>query len=669
MAANVGRRARWWAQRSVSGTGGLDWIGSVAIAATLGVAALTIVGTSLGPSADAETNDRLTLLAWWTLAAALVVMVVRVTAARTSSSPSMSPLRTAAAVLGLGVLVLAVTWTVDPTGLWPGIATSDLVLGALVAVALVAAWSRRSGVGRLSPILMTAVVLAFVIPALIQTPATIRDPYHFAFTGDEMASVAAGDFPLSTYIPQYANLLGFIPALPIAILGNSMWLVVLFLVGLQVIAFTCVIFLPLSVLPRRSFALVTAVAVIPSVAVGTGSGSATTYFAAVPLRVVLPVVAILATYRFVSSRGQGRLPDHWAIIGLGLLLGVTALNNPDFGLPAAAVCTMVLLATGPWELVVRRTLTLGCAALAVFVGYTLLGALTGNSVDWSYWLAFQTKFGSDGTMAEPMASFGLHVAFAALFVTTLAVGVGLMVRRRAASVLGRTGLMMTLAGGWSLLALAYFTGRSLTPTLVAGYAFLVGMCVATMLPLMAVGYRTLRSSARAKGRDATWIAIAFGAVALVGTLSFFGRVPAPSKMLEPLTKQQDLGRFTPLGAMLDGLDNVLALPANADVRAAVASGEAAQILPTPSFVDLVAGIRTVSPASSPIYVDLDPLFTELACDRRAAAAPKFFIVEATVSLVLESNPRCASLLDFRAARLSVQGDYRFSIIPVRPVTG
>ena len=187
-----------------------------------------------------------------------------------------------------------------------------------------------------------------------------------------------------------------------------------------------------------------------------------------------------------------RLPR--VAIFLGLFSGITALNNIDFGVPAAIA---VFLAISISSLSSRKFVVTSFAFAVGFIAPTLMYSiflkLNGTSLDASAFLFYAQIFGIDGFFLVPMEGFGLHVLTVSLFVSATVIGLIILLNSRQSplSIGYMQGLALFLAGSWSLLTLPYFSGRSLVPTLFGGYAVQTALVAVCFLPLMRASFMKL----------------------------------------------------------------------------------------------------------------------------------------------------------------------------------
>ena len=508
-----------------------------------------------------------------------------------------------------------------------------------VVTALRPCRDRRSGLGRRSRL------------ARCPHPGTGSSRgLHLQFTSDEIAAVAAGHFPLNDYIPQYTVLLGYPIAPVLDVLGSHAILgVVAWLVLLQIVALIISVALPVLVGGWRMLAPASVVAVLPSLAAAPSGGSAVTYFAVTPMRVVLPAVTLLAAFLMLRRRRATAGLQRGRLVLLGLLCGTTALNNPDYGLPAALIVVGTVLITSPGSRVrVRSTITLLSGLALPFFAYATVGWAIGRPVHWSNWLFFQRTFGAEGTYAVAMAPYGLHIAVVTLFVSAAVIGVLLLtvVSGGRGGFAYRQGVLLTLVGGWSLLCLPYFASRSVTSTLIGGYAYMVGMVVAAFLPLLRAGLRS-RLAKSGLGFDGSAAALLMGALAVASVASAIVFVrPASDNIRGP--NPPSITRFPALDRQANALTRVIQSPRASRLRQLVrrragppGPGDAQSHRPG-------RGCPVGAVVSNPVYYDLSPLITKAQCSVTWDSGVRYLLTDRRSAAALELEPTCSDYFNLPA---------------------
>lgn len=642
-------------------------LGLTGAVAVLGVTAITVVALTLAapayrPSGSAlvndtasllvEPGDRLALIGWVAFAAVLGCVVAWAASRRRRERAWRLTRLIDQVSLGVGVVagvlcVLAIAWGDDLTGLWAGVTVSELVTGAILACGVVwLAASRRRPVPAVA-VAVIAVLGAIAAPAWFQVPGAVRDGWHIRYTVDELSAVAAGHFPLSDYTPQYTGVLpfGVAPALHIAP-HHAPVIVFGYILLLQLVAVGVAVSLPALLGGRRFIAPALAVVISPLLArIATGT-AASTYFAGMPLRFVLPACTILVAY-LVMRGGEPivlRRPLPW--LGLGLVASLTALNNADHGLPAFLVVVVAAVATSHrFADATRRVAVLLVAASVVFGGYGLLGTVTGHHVHWDQWTTFQRIFGAEGFVNVAMSRFGLHIAIVSLFVAAAAAGLAMIwrsVRRGRRGFAYRQGLLMALTGGWSLLCTPYLSGRSLPAVYVGGYAFMIGLVVASMLPLLPLAIRAVRTGwAPVAGS----VGVAMLVLAIVGCMSVLDRAGDPSAFIDRTMAAAPKGNLPDMVSQQNSLATVEPLGGGLDLRRVAAAGEVVQALPQSSLVALMTGIPSASVSSSPEYIELSTWFSTQQCSRPWPDGAKYLLVRGASADALAKDPTCDGYVD------------------------
>jgi hypothetical protein len=618
-----------------------------------------------------EPTDRAILLGWWAIAIIMALAIAWILRRnrRTPDHSTRGPLPPWAVVsLGvgaLGVMITSIVWGTDILKYTPGISTVGLFVGIAFALFTFQMWTLPKWLAVASSLAIFGLVLSFVLPALLQTPGSIRGQYDFQFVSDEISAVGAGHFPLSDYIPQYSVLLGF-PIAPLLHLlaARAIYGVVAWILFLQVVAFTISVTLPTLVGGWRVLAPAMVVSVVPSLSALAYGWSPMTYFAAFPMRAVLPSLTILAAFFALRSRPVLTISQCRRLLLLGVASGITMLNNPDFGAPAFVTVLVVSFIATPTvrAKAISVTAVLFGAGLP-FVSYAGAGQLLGRPVRWSEWLVFQKTFGVEGVGSVAMEPFGIHIAFVTLFISASVVGFALMTKYRdSGSRFGyRQGLLLALVGGWSLLSLPYFAGRSYTPTLLSGYSFIAGMVVAAFLPLLRMTLRRLRMGV-AHGSLEVAVSLSLGTLAIAGAASTFTLARLPSEYYAATTSVPP-GRFEILMQQTAAVNGILNGPSGGDLRRLVDEGRVQQALNMSSLMSFSARIPPGSITTNPVYFDMSRVFTRAQCSLPWAEGIDYLLVENTTAIALEKEPSCVSHFDFAGKRSYTVGDYSFVLLP------
>ena len=641
----------------------------MAVLAMTAVTAVVVVAGPVNQRVDApaflrdsarsstEVTDRLVFVSWCAVVLGLIVYLfarrVRGVSDAGARSSGWSWLAAGLAVL---LAVTAVLWQFAPSAV--SLEPRDLALGFVLTAALAFYWRASRGTADLVALVGFATVVALTLPRWLQVPAHIGDAWHFPFTVEEVAAPGAGRIPLSDFFPQYTNLLGW-PLAPIlhAVPDLALTVSLAWMLVLQLVAVMGAASLPAIAGGRRLL--------LPALAVCAGTvfmgptpeSAPATYFAVMPLRTVLPVLTILVAYLVLSGRWGASWRSPLKVGVIGLMAGVSTLNNPDYGLPVAVMCLLaIVIVAGRARAALTQATFCVMAVLLPFAVYGLTLLVVGHPARWDAFFLSQRVFAIDGYMAVAMRPFGLHVLVAALFGSAAAIGLWLVVRHRAdAGRLYRIGLTLLLAGGWSFLCLPYFVGRSFTSTLIGGFALNIGLVVACFLPLLRISLRALSMS---PGRPGP---IALGGVGLllVATAACVGAV---GTLGNPATAW---GRLTSVWS----LDYPPLLRQQAVVetaRRAVLERGGSSLAVTgtfPGLASLATGARDASVVSNPLYFDISDVFVQLQCEQFHANSGEYLLLDSVSAERLKENEECRGDYDFAGEFRFFVDDAQYAIVP------
>ena len=317
------------------------------------------------------------------------------------------------------------------------------------------------------------VALVWYLPLLIQPPWGVMDLNNSSYVINELLAPAAGAFPLGDFIPQYTSLLGW-PIAPIITLvkgvggGSLVYFVAsMYLSFLAIATMGGVVYLAWRVLPIRIRSLAVLLT-IPLILVKvqppfTTMGSISGLFSAVPVR-TLPAVAVAVALIWFA-----RNPRTWRALLLGVVCGLSALNNFEFGVPTLVAALIVLAAFGRLRgFAAYAGATLGGAALVFVVYFTILAA-AGQPLRPSYWTAIALSFGSGfGSIAMPIT--GTYVLILMILGAGAVVGLIWLVGNRTVHSDGRAelsrqrsaALVAAFIGLVGLGSFGYYVNRSVS---------------------------------------------------------------------------------------------------------------------------------------------------------------------------------------------------------------
>lgn len=593
-----------------------------------------------------EVADRINLVTWWVSGLLLIVVArwfyendLNVAAKKNNAYFYF------AGIVGFIVLA-AYTWDVDLTetdNTVPFTVTNLFVGAAVFVVYLFIARSASKLKDGLSKTYL--LVISFIaVPILWQAPNAVRDPGHFIYTANEMAAVAAGNFPLADFVPQYSTLLSFPIAPMLMLFPDSPEIVVIsWFIAMQIFCIGAPITLAVRTFGWSVLPLGIGLVLIPSIAtsISGSTGSAATYFAVMPLRYVGPVALLIVLswyYKKPLSQGDPILASSKrgfrSDLVLGASCGMVALNNPDFGIPAVGACFLVLIIAAPKPLMgLRHTFFALIGFLGVFLTYSSIGGAIGKPVNWHYWLFFQQVFGSAGYMAVPMPAFGEHIGFVLTFCAGCVIGAVGVARSRSESEKVITSskqraIALLYISLWSLGTLAYFSSRSFATTLWGGHIFQLGLTIMFASVYLVGELGNMKSE-----RKTSYFHLLPPVVALFlsGTLLsslLFGLPPI----------QGTSAALFGSGGEFPVLAEQAKLMNNWKVR----GKSSGQILPMSNLIELRTGVNSLSLFNHPLNLSVSDLFMEEQCKILLKSNVKI-LYYSKVNRELYSHPQCQQL--------------------------
>jgi hypothetical protein len=642
---------------------------------------LVALGPSAAPTRDSSTvrnvqdtlvepTDRMVLISWYLITIAVALMAVWLPRRLLRHWPNGLSIRILT-YLSTAAVVGAVTWSLDPVKYWSGIPTVNLVLGCMLAYGVLASAAQRASRWQTLTQLLAVLVVLLGLAALVQTPSTVIDAYHFSFTSDELSAVAVGHFPLFDYAPQYNVLTPFLFALPLKLApAFAPSLILLGILAMQLASIVMVVAFPYLIDGKRRLAPALVIAVPPLFITMSNGSSPLSYFQTTPMRVVLPLATLLVAFVVLNSTRHSERRSVAKYLGLGLVAGVTALNNPDFGLVSlVTVVVATVVATAGVLRALRRNGLILIGAAVIPLAYGLAGWAHGTPVQWHLLLVFWQVFSSAGFMNVPMSFFGLQVALAALFAIAGVTGFYLL-RTSSKSVSSfryRQGLALALTGGWALLTMPYMAGRSLPPTYVSGYALIAGLVLVTLLPLV---LRAWRASGSAPASSAFFSTRILAVVAFGSAIACIFYLPSPSTRIGAILSSGSPGRY---GFFADQRDVVMTAReqrGGMPLTTLISDGGVVQALPFANLFQLTDGLKAVNISSSPEYIELSPVFAQLQCSIPLPHGTKYFLARLKTVKYLETDPSCSSYAAWGeqrrfAADPAAEEDQIFVMVPAR----
>jgi hypothetical protein len=430
-----------------------------------------------------------------------------------------------------------------------------LVVAAVIALALpplLRRWARRArrdrvGEGRARRAAWLALAAACTAIWLLSAIYTDRTVDHMVawnllpWSANETYAVLDGRTPLVDFHAQYGQLLPYLAAAVLALVGTSMtvWTALMAIFsGLALLAVYGVLRRIVRSSPLSLALYLPFLASAFYIVIGTPANrfSPGNTFSLWPMRYAGALLLAWLTARHLG----GAAPRRRAL--LFLAGGLVAINNVDFG-GAALVATLVAVAARgtprSWPALAR---VLGAAVTGVLGAAAAVCALTlaraGTLPDLGLLREFPRFYAIDGWAMSPMPLAGVHLALYATFVAAIVTAVVRIARGDDEPVL--TG-MLAWSGVFGLLTGAYFVGLSVPGYLIALFP---AWCFALVLLLVAAG-RGL--AARGWRRPApAEIALLFG---FGVSLCSLAQVPTPWSQVARLQDAARVQRYRPPDAV------------------------------------------------------------------------------------------------------------------------
>ncbi|MDA3041728.1 MAG: hypothetical protein O2847_01395 [Actinomycetota bacterium] len=379
---------------------------------------------------------------------------------------------------------------------------------------------------------VAAIVFAiYYLPSFIQPFNGLIELHHSKYILNDLLIQASGKWPYNEVMPQYVGLLG-LPLKLITFISpsftvNSALLWVNFLVISEV---TILALITKNVLGLKSWgvALMATTSVVfikvqPNQEIW---GSIAQHMNLVPARTILPLILLFTLLRL--NKAEIRSASIRSAVTVGVVAGITAFNNPEFGIPATVAVIIILTALLSSHKITPRIFSITVVStLVTFGSIFFIYALFGDALQVSTWLAMIQVHGFDGYMNLPMPDFGLWIFFystlgtSAIIGTLALFGKGLLHQLKAKD--SSTAIVLAFAGLWGSATLFYFTGRSLVPEIVV---FLIPLSLAIVSYIQILRNSHLLENPPSRARSSLSILPIF-LVALIPLVSLFS-APNPA---------------------------------------------------------------------------------------------------------------------------------------------
>lgn len=618
-------------------------------------------------SALIEPRDKIILISWW-LTCLFFIYFVQKFAVKRVIHRNLNYLALLTQATFLLLAIISFTWDKDSTKTWIGVGIKGIIVGIILVLIIFINWFVGIHISRYLVVLFLTTMLAFLIPAFIQTPGSIRDFGHFTFTGDEISAAAAGHFPYFDYFPQYSSLLGIPLALFVKVFPtNPVNLTVLWILFLQLVCFGLIYLTAINLGGKKLILPASILTLIPSLipgdtppkALGNWLLSATTYFANFPMRIVLPTICIYYVIKLSKGKDSKYITNNKIMFKVGLLSGLAALNNSDFGMPFVLILLIYFL-------ILVKNKVMSIYSLGVFIvgitsiilTYLIIARLFNKSLLLSEYFVFAKTFGVDGFGNTEMDAFGIHISLVTLFSSAVVIGFWYLTQgiKKNSKYNYRQGTALFLVGGWSLFALTYFSGRSLTPTAIGGYAFLSSFVSVVYLPIIKnlfYSFKFYKSQYFIKS-----VGLTSAALLIIGSTSTLIKLKSPDIYVAKI-RSASVEDNTPIYLQSRIIKN-LAQSKIIDSRYQL--NQVGFILPWGNLTELVSGVDSLMVFSSDSYLEMSNKFVNMQCREDVYVNKELIWISYIAYNSMKSNIICRETLNLELAeKKNIEGLILFEV--------
>ena len=522
--------------------------------------------------------------------------------------------------------------------LWLGFGPFVLLLAILISgfIFKIIEWKSLSKVWKIFLGVLFSSNAILVVPSFWQSSKTVIDADHSEYVINEIIAPLNGHWPYSNFIPQYQTFYGFLLK-PFAGSMDAAQVSSFVFLGLTFISYLTLVmgvFIAWQALDKRSWILAIGL-VVPFTALTQFPsregylGSIAALLSGLSIRVfpglllLFSMIQLLKKYRdsFSTSRFI------W-IFALGALAGIVSWQSQDFGIAATITAFLVISLAGSSQLIdLKSTLSFSAGLIPGFSAYPVLAAISGHSIDFSFFLFFARQFGS-GFGAERMRTLGPVVIILPLIVF-LVVSHGIyLYKSKTENSLSRENYVNSLIGFsfsvWSFAGFTYYLNRSyasgqmqvLFLSIAISLASLIGIALkqsALELPTSFLYSKTGRQS-----KHFVWVL----PIALIFSLPMATLILTPNPKVE--LARIDEGSSTPRWPK----PTILASVIDAKVAAEYAKANNLSIGffgASAAYVERETGVQSLSILNSPFDLAMSQQTIRVSCDYLAKINPDVIV--------------------------------------------
>ncbi len=522
--------------------------------------------------------------------------------------------------------------------LWLGFGPFVLVLALLISgfIFKIIEWNSLGKIWKFLMGLMVGINLVLVIPSFWQSSKTVIDADHSEYVINELIAPLNGQWPYSNFIPQYQTFYGFLLK-PFASSMDAAQLSNVAFVGLTTISYLTIalgIYLAWQALDKRSWILSIGL-IVPFTALTQFPtregylGSIAALLSGLSIRVfpglLLLFVLIQVLKKFKDSFVLQRFI--WISI-IGFMGGLVSWQSQDFGIAASITAFLVIALAGSTQLIdLKSTLSYIAGFTPGFSLYPIIAALSGNSVDFSYFLFFARQFGS-GFGAERIRTLGPVVIILPLIVLLVVAHGSYLYKAKQNNSTSSSNYHNSLIGFafsvWSFAGFTYFLNRSyasgqmqvLFLSIAVSLAALIGITIKS--PELELPRTFLFSKDSRKSKDFIWVL----PIALIFSLPLSTILLSPNPKVEMARINE--GSVTPRWPK----QTVLASIVDARVASDYAKTNKLSIGffgASAAYVEKETGVQSLSILNSPFDLAMSQQTIQVSCEYLAKINPDVIV--------------------------------------------
>lgn len=461
------------------------------------------------------------------------------------------------------------------------------------------------------------------LSVFLLTPSSLRDPWHFFFTANELAAPAAGMIPGVNFVSWYTNLLGY-PVVPLLRLAsdNSVIVILGWLLLLEAICLAIPTLIAYKISGKHSAVL----SFLLMISLMTARPPLNSYFQAFPIRSFFPCLLLALVVFSVQNTNRFRFGNS---IFVGLLAGLAVMNNLESGLSSLLALLFTTLLLHRDKLIflkVGLSILMGLLLTVGTFGGIVLAA--GHSVKLSYFVLPAKVVSVGGFFQESMAVAGFHNIYVIFFVSGMVTSIFLSFRAQKLKSVAvkRVSAFMSFSSSWGLIGMVYFSGRSFTSTLLVGSNYALGLLAVSVVSWIFVDKQFISHVLMNRLKNLRILSIMFSSLFFFIGTTVLTRMDAVHVLRQAGTVwDEEALRSISLREFGEQIGTVRKSESKSE-------SEVGQILPLSNLLELSTGIEAVLVVSHPAYLSMFWDFQKIQCQYLGDLKKNLVIEEREVSI-------------------------------------